>query len=129
MRKYKTVPTKQEVEAQLNELLAKVKGIHTIEQLRQFDKDTKDVIVEANYDGIDFFDDEHDVLDVIRYEYKNILVYFNINNDMAVLDEHITVYSDDDIQFDAVKLEDYDKEVERVRKLVDIESMLLDLMD
>lgn len=121
MRKYTTVPTRKEVEEQLNSLVARVKNISTIEQLREFDTENRDVIVEANYDGIDFFDDERDELDVIRYEYKNILVYFNIHDGVAVLDEHITVYSDDDIQFDSVKLGDYDKEVERVAQLVKFE--------
>lgn len=121
MRKYVGVPTKEEVETQLNELVERVKDITTIEALRKFKEENKNVLVEANYDCLDYFNDKYDELDVVRYEYKNILVYFNIFDGKAVLDENITVCSDDDIQFDAVKLEDYDAEVERVSKFLKLE--------
>jgi len=119
-RKYDGVPTQKEVIEQYNELKEIVSNITTLEQINklieQNKADNRFMDIEINYDIIRAYNNEP--ITIIRYEYKNILVYYNIKDNMAIADGYVTVYSDEDgMQFTDCKYDDFDQEVERCNKM------------
>ena len=130
-RKYIGVPTQDEIIQQYNEILELTKGIVTYKQVKELVKSNPNIEVEVNYDSIynyskmpngelksDFITNIKDEdIEAIRYEYKNILVYCNIENGKSSYSNYITLYSDEGDQFGDEKYYDYEKEIERVAKM------------
>lgn len=119
-RKYIGIPTQEEVIEQYNALKEIVKDVKTYEQIIELIKQHH-VNVEINYDDLKSFKQDDDI-EVIRYEYKNILVYHYMNK--TNIDEYITVYSDDGfLQFADCLYYEFDAEVKRVAKMGLLQSI------
>ena len=115
-RKYIDVPTVEEIKKQYKEILELTKDITTFEQIQDFTKNNSDTIeVEVNWDSLSCYKGEK--IEVIRYEYKNILVYVDIVDGKAKPSEIITLYSDEGLQFGDLSIDKIEEEIERVAKM------------
>lgn len=114
-RKYVGVPTQQEIIEQFNEVSKKIKNITTFEQIEKFLKNKEVNEIEINYSPLYEYDGEP--IEVIRYDYKNILVYVYIENKEIKINECITLYDDYGDQFADERFDNYEKEIERVAKM------------
>lgn len=106
-REYLGVPTQSEIIEQFNYLNSRIQNIITLNDLLKLKNDKEIIDIEVNYDTLEKYNGEK--IEVIRYEYKNILAYAYIENDKAKLNECITVYSDDGEQFAEEKFYEYEK--------------------
>jgi hypothetical protein len=114
-RKYVGVPTQEEIIQQYNEIVVLTKDIKTLEQVQSIENNNI-LDIEINYDSVSQCN-KSDKIEVIRYEYKNILVYANIQDDEIIYSTFITLYSDDGLQFADCIYNNYDDEIERVAKM------------
>lgn len=83
--------TKTEVKKQVKELTAIVKNITTYEQAKAVENLMSNE-TEINYQPISRYDGEP--IEAIRYEYKDILAYFYIEDGKARMNECISVYDE-----------------------------------
>lgn len=117
MRKYVGVPTQDEITSQFKELKDIVGNVATLEAIKEVKKNHPNIDIEINYDIMDTYDGVTPIR-TIRYEYKNILVYYNIDDfGTPTADIFITVYSDDGLQFGDHQYDVYDDEIERVAQM------------
>jgi hypothetical protein len=126
-RKYVGIPSQEEIIQQYNEITTMTKNILTIEQMLNFQRThySKGMLIniEINYEHIDKYKSEP--IDIIRYEYKNILVYAKINNGNVEHIKTITLYNDKgSLQFADALYNEYDKEIERVATMGLLTSVL-----
>lgn len=119
IRKYVGVPTQEEITKQFNEISSLTEGIATFKQVKEFMSKYPNIEIEINGDSVEFYD--NDGIDLIRFEYKNILAYLEVDGYDSKMSEYITLYSDTGLQFGDCKYCDYDKEIERVAKLGHLE--------
>jgi len=128
-RKYIGVPTQEEIIQQYNELIEMTKDIITMEQILAFKQKNLDdgnyIDIEINYDSLEYYKGEP--IEVIRYEYKNIMVYANIENGKVDHNPYITLYDDDGEQFADELYYDYDKEVQRCADMGNLELVENDI--
>jgi hypothetical protein len=113
-RIYVGVPTKQEVKTQFDYVKKIVKNAKTIEEIRAIGI-KYDMRIDVNFNEIEDYSGE--VIEDVRYEYKNVMVYVHIENDKITINPYVQVFSDDWQQFSQELIKDYDKEVERVNKM------------
>ena len=127
-RKYIGVPTQEEILEQYNDVLRLTNGIKTFKQVKDFAIKNPNFDIEVNCDSIydyikmpsgeyklEFIEDvEDEDIETIRYEYKNIMVYFDIEDGIGEYSDCITVYSDEGRQFGDEKYYSYQNEIERV---------------
>lgn len=115
-RKYIDVPTIEEIKQQYREVLELTKDITTFKQIQDFIKNNSDTIeVEVNWDSLSCYKGEE--IEVIRYEYKNILVYVDIVDGKTKPSDLITLYSDEGLQFVDSSIDEIEEEIERVAKM------------
>lgn len=89
-------PTREDIAKQYNEIVKMTKNVFTKEDIVQLQKNNSDFFhenleeIEINYEDIKNY--KGGVIYVIRYEYKNILFYVNIEDNKTIPDEYIGVY-------------------------------------
>ena len=114
-RKYLDVPSQKEIIEQFNEIKALIQGITTFQQVKEFSEKYPDIEVEINGEEFNLYNNEE--LETVRFEYKNILVYLDIEDNQSNVSECITVYDDDGEQFADCKYFEFHTEVERVANM------------
>lgn len=119
-RKYLGVPTQEEIIQQYSEITEMTKNIRTVAEVLEFQQtnpnDGYPIDVEINYNAMSAYTNEP--IEVIRYAYKNILVYADIKDGGVQHRRQITVYDDDgDIQFGDEVYNDYEQEIDRVASM------------
>lgn len=81
--------TKNDVKNQYNELLNIVNDRITFEQIKEIIPKVNEI--EINYFNINSYEGES--IEVVRYDYKDILVYFDIiNGELVPREDYITIY-------------------------------------
>lgn len=115
-RKYIGVPTLEEIKEQYETLLNLSKDIVSFNQVQDLlNKYPNMLDIEINYDSLECYNGED--IEVIRYEYKNLLIYMNIEDGKASLSESITLYSDDGLQFCDTPIDKIEEEIESAYKM------------
>lgn len=122
IRKYVGIPTQEEIIDQYNEITELVCEIDNIEKVLNFKKANSNIEIEINNKAIKEYNNEQ--IKTIRYEYKNILFYANIDNGIISVNPYITLFDDEGaIQFADELYNEYDKEIERVAKMGILENI------
>lgn len=117
MRKYIDVPSNEEVTQQYNYLVSIVKDVKTVEQVIKFSKKHTNIEVEINYDSIkDFLSRDEDEIEAIRYEYKNIMMYVDIEDGEVEIPKKIYLYTDDGMEIGYAPYDSFDTEIENLYK-------------
>lgn len=115
-RKYVDVPSLEEIREQYNKIVELTKDITTFEQIQYFINNHPEIIeVEVNYDSLSEYKGED--IEVIRYEYENILVYVYVKDGKTKPCDSITLYSDEGLQFGDTYINEIEKEIERVAEM------------
>lgn len=122
-RIYVGVPSQEEIKTQYNEIVGMTKEVSTIEQLLKFKELNKGIEIEVNHNNINEYN--NDPIEVIRYGYKNILVYANIKDGKTQYNDYVTLFNDEgDIQFADALYYNYNEEIERVAKMGLLERVM-----
>lgn len=116
VRKYLEIPTYEEVMAQYQTIVSQTKELTTISEIQQFAKQHPEYLIEINYDSVQAVD-TNDEIEVVRYEYKNLMIYANIEDGDVIYYPWMTLYDDEGNQFDDCRYlveEEYWTEINRV---------------
>ena len=115
MRKYIDVPSNEEITQQYNYLVSIVKDVKTVEQVIEFSKKYTNIEVEINYDSIkDFLSRDEDEIEAIRYEYKNIMMYVDVEDGEVEIPKKIYLFTDDGFEIGYAPYDGFDTEIEKL---------------
>ena len=115
MRKYVDVPSNEEITQQYNYLVSIVKNIKTVEQVIEFSNKYTNIEVEINYDSMkDFLNRDEDEIETIRYEYKNIMMYVDIEDGEVEIPKKMYLFTDDGFEIGYAPYDSFDTEIEKL---------------
>lgn len=115
-RKYIGIPTLEEINEQYETILNLAKDVVTFNQVKELaDKYSNMLEIEVNWEPLSYYKGEE--IEVIRYEYKNLLVYVDIEDGKAIPNDLITLYSDDGLQFKDAPIDKIEEEIESGAKM------------
>lgn len=110
-RKYVGIPSLEEIKEQHETILNLAKDVVTFNQVKELaEKYSKTLEIEVNWEPLSYYKGEE--IEIIRYDYKNLLVYVNIEDGKAIPDDFVTLYSDDGLQFKDAHIDKIEEEIE-----------------
>lgn len=123
-RKYIDVPSNEEIKQEYEYLASIIKDVETVEQAVEFSKKYPNIEVEINYEDIDRYletreeREDRDVIEdergnkgeieVIRYEYKHIMIYVYFENDKPQVKDEVYLYSDEGVELGEAPYNDFE---------------------
>ena len=99
VRKYLEIPSYEEVLEQYQTIVTQTQHLTTIEAIQAFAISHSDYLIEINYDALSEVSPGSD-LEVVRYEYKNLLIYATVQEGVVEYYPWMTLYDDEGNQFD-----------------------------
>lgn len=113
-------PMLLEVKSQFNELMEMTKGISTINQIKELQGQyLNDLEIEVNGDVLTNYNEE-DTIDVIRYDFKNIMVYVYVKGCYLVQEDEFSIFNNEGRYITDVTIGDIDEALAFYSKKTDI---------
>ena len=116
VRKYLEIPAYEEVLEQYQTIVGQTQNLTTISAIQAFAQQHPEYLIEINYDSVQVVDPT-DEIEVVRYEYKNLMIYASIKDGEVVYYPWMTLYDDEGNQFDDCRYlveEEYWTEINRI---------------